>query len=153
VYLDLERDIILKRLSVDEIRRRFTVEALGPSVTDRLRSVVEELRRSQQRLEEMFQSVTADCAQIEAMDDAAFASDRKPRVEELLSKLNKGAEEYRSKYLAAFAQIKEWLRFPGHDPMEFEVAQEFLKKFKWDEFVARYEEVRTRATALRESMR
>jgi len=68
IYLQLERDIVLKRLSVREIEQRFTEEALGEPVAKWLTEVRARLNAAHSKSNDIFSRIAVDLNEVEGID-------------------------------------------------------------------------------------
>jgi DNA repair ATPase RecN len=79
IYLELERDIVLKRLSVREIEQRFTEEALGKSVANWLTEIRSQLNASTSKFNDVVSRIAVDLDEVEGIDQA-YSLERQGRA-------------------------------------------------------------------------
>jgi len=98
IYLQLERDIVLDDLSTEEIKRRFILQSLGPSISDWINGLAQELKEVSQKVQRMQESALCRIPEIEALDEA-YAHERVGRAIEVKNNL-------RTTHLELFRKIK-----------------------------------------------
>lgn len=150
IYLELERDIVLERLPIDVIKRRFILEVVGPRIADWLRSVTHDLERNQQAFQDLLKSAEASCVEIENIDPA-YRLEREGRSTELSTKLADGLKAFQSKHLAVAGQLKESVKIDKIDEFEYKAIKDQLDQLsKSKQLFAKYRELVQRLDRLKE---
>jgi hypothetical protein len=106
IYLELERDIVLKGLSAAEIKQRFTEEALGKPVADWLTEVRAQLNSAHSRHNDILSRVSAELKEVEGIDHA-YCLERQGRARKIEERYGSELREVQGKFQAISHQIHQ----------------------------------------------
>jgi hypothetical protein len=120
IYRQLERDILLDNLSAEEIKRRFILQSLGPSLSDWFTGLAKELEEATKKVRRTREDAVCRIQEIEAINKA-YALERAGRAKAVGDNICKTASEYNSK----FKSIKT--RFHTFSKYRFSLDKELLK--------------------------
>jgi DNA repair ATPase RecN len=107
VYFELERDIALKRLSAEEIKQRFTLEALGKPVADWLTELWSQLNSAHTKIDEILSRFSTDLGEVEIIDQS-YAIERQGRARKLEEKYDSELRKILKQYDAISHQVKQF---------------------------------------------
>jgi DNA repair ATPase RecN len=107
IYLELERDIVLKRLSVREIEQRFTEEALGKSVANWLTEIRARLNAAHSKSIDIFSRIAVDLNEVEGID-RGYCLERQGRARKIEQKYEPEFKEVNQKLEAISEQLNQF---------------------------------------------
>lgn len=87
-YLELERDIVLRDLTVEEIRTTFVKQLVGLDASQWLEGLINQLKASNKELAESYESGRKQLQEIQGID-AAYSAERVSRANKLVEGLDK----------------------------------------------------------------
>jgi hypothetical protein len=93
-YLELERDIVLHKLSAEEIRTRFGRQLVGLDVSQWLDSLLTEWRTSNSELDKFNESCRKQLQEIQGIDPA-YSAERRSRAQKLSDEMERQNKENR----------------------------------------------------------
>jgi hypothetical protein len=112
VHLQLERDVLLRHLTPEQIEERFKDEAVGPSVADWLRKLRAELSATQIDQTDAIVRFWGELAEIEAIDPS-YSIERAARARRLEEKYRPQLEDGLRRYRAIDLQLKQFTEVAG----------------------------------------
>src|SRR5208337_208895 len=107
VYLELERDIVLKRLSVREIEQRFTEEVLGKPVANWLSEMRARLNAVHSKNIDILSRIAADLNEVERID-RGYHLEREGRARKIKQKYEPEIKEVSQKLDAISEQLNQF---------------------------------------------
>jgi len=107
IYLELERDIVLKRLSVPQIEQRFTEEALGEPVAKWLTEIRARLNAAHSKSNDIFSRIAVDLNEVEGIDRGYYL-ERQGRARKIEQKYEPEFEEVSQKLEAISQQLDQF---------------------------------------------
>jgi len=150
IYLELERDIVMEKLPIEIIRRRFILEVIGPEIADWLTSATDDLERNQKEFQGLLELTETACGEIENID-AGYPLEREGRANEVSAKLAGGLKTFRAKHLAVATQLQESVKI--HKLVEFEhkaIRDQLEQLSKSKQLLAKHGELAQRLSILKE---
>jgi hypothetical protein len=93
-YLELERDILLKDLSVEEIRTTFVKQLVGLDASQWLDGLLTELKASNEQLEKSYKSGRKQLQEIQGINPT-YLAERRSRTDDLVDELMKQIDKHK----------------------------------------------------------
>jgi hypothetical protein len=107
VYLELERDVVLKHLSVQEIQQRFTEEALGKPVANWLNELRAQLNVARSRFRDIASRITVELDEVEKID-RSYSLERQGRALEIANNYAAELKDLAQKERAVAERVKQF---------------------------------------------
>jgi DNA repair ATPase RecN len=109
VYLDLERDTVLRRLSAAEIEQRFTEEALGKPVSDWLGGIKGQMGAVNSKFRDIVSRYKVDLSEVEGIDPK-YSLERQGRALKLVEKYTPEFKELTRMQRAIQEQLNQFMK-------------------------------------------
>jgi hypothetical protein len=107
IYLELERDVLLRHLTPAQIEQRFIDEAVGPSVADWLRKLRTELTPAQADLMDAIGRFLGELTEIESIDPS-YSIERAERARRLQEEYSAQVKDHVRKTAAVKHQFRQF---------------------------------------------